>query len=350
MYNLQTSNHYYFANNIISHNCNECSELDLDEWEQVTGRTDRPRLGPLPAPSLVIGDCNPGPPTHWIRRRADAGLLQLWPTTHRDNPAMWDAAAGRWTESGRRYLRERLMRLTGVRRERFLLGKWVAAEGQVYDAWDDAVHVVSRRDVASRLAGAWHLGTADWGWSSPGGCQVWAVDGDERLALVAEHYHTKRPFEGWWVPRFTSLDVEFEVAAWYCDPAEPENIARLQAAGLNAVGATNAILPGINAVQDRLVPAGDGLPRLVVVADALRERDEDLVAAGLPWSTTQEVGRYVWAKDVAGHSLKDRPVDAFNHGWDQVRYAAAALDLSGAARPLTAADLAYFDDLPGGFG
>ena len=78
---------------------NEATELTSEQWEQLGGRTDRPRLGPERPPSLLLGDCNPDAPQHWIKQRADEGKLRLWPTTHRDNPAMWDRITGTWTRS-----------------------------------------------------------------------------------------------------------------------------------------------------------------------------------------------------------------------------------------------------------
>jgi hypothetical protein len=321
---------------------NECVELALEDWEQITKRTDRPRLGPQPSPSLVIGDCNPGAPTHWIKQRAAEGKLQLWSSYHRDNPAMWDTDRRIWTEAGIRYF-ARLGGLTGIRRQRFLLGLWVAAEGQVYDAWREDVHILRREDAADRLIGATYVGSADWGWRSPGVAQVWAIDRDARLYLVAEHYHTQRPFEAWWVPRFAQLDARYEPDVWACDPSEPQNIERLRAEGLDAVPAVNDLLPGIGAVQDRIAPAGDGLPRLYVLADALVERDEWLVEHRLPWSTAQEMPEYVWAKNADGRVLKDKPIDAHNHGLDALRYAVAHQDLGGRVAPLTPEWLAAFD-------
>ena len=311
---------------------NECTELTLAQWEQLGGRTDRPRLGPARPRSLLLGDCNPDAPTHWIKLRADEGALQLWPTTHHDNPAMWDVAQRQWTAAGRRYL-ARLKSYTGVRRLRYLHGIWAAAEGQVYDAWRDDLHVVEREAVAARLAGAWHFGTADWGWTNPGVLQVYAVDGDERMYQVAEVYRTRRPVEGWWVPQAEQLSERFRFRDWVCDPAEPQYIAQFRAAGLNARGAVNDLMPGITAVQDRLAVAGDGRPRLFIVRDALLERDEELVANKQPCSTLQEIPQYVWAKDAAGRLLtKERPADKFNHGLDGLRYAVAEVDIRGARR------------------
>lgn len=300
---------------------NEATELTEDDWEAITTRL---RYGVMPYQQL-IADCNPAAPSHWLNQRAEAGAVTRFRSRHEDNPAMWDAERRSWTERGAEYIAV-LDRLTGVRRLRLRDGLWVAAEGQVYDAWRDDVHIVKREDVQHRLFGAWHVGAADWGWSNPGVAQVFAVDRDGRMHLVAEHYHTRRPMQGWWVPRFLELDRRFEVVEWFCDPSEPEHIAALQAAGLNATGATNDLLPGIVAVQERLLPAGDGLPRLFVLDDALIERDEALVETRLPWSSAQEVPEYVWAKNAGGQTLKDKPVDAANHGLDGWRYAVMGVD------------------------
>jgi len=320
---------------------NEATELTVADWEAITSRL---RYGVMPYQQL-IADCNPEAPGHWLNQRCEAGVTTRLRSRHEDNPSLFDHAADTWTDRGAAYI-DTLDRLTGVRKQRLRFGKWVAAEGQVYDAWDDAVHVVNREDVADRLIGAWYIGTADWGWTNPGSAQAWAIDRDGRLYLVAEHYHTRQPFEGWWVPRFAAMDATYEVDAWYCDPSEPQNIDRLQAAGLNALPAINDLLPGIGAVQDRLVPAGDGMPRLFVLADALIQRDESLAAASLPVSTAQEIGRYVWAKNAGGETLKDKPVDALNHGLDALRYACASQDLGGRVMPLDPAVLDYWQQAP----
>lgn len=326
---------------------NETTELTLNQWELLGGRTDRPRLGPERPRSLLIGDCNPDAPTHWIKLRADEGKLKLWPTTHRDNPAMWDIGRGEWTRAGRIYL-SRLLGFTGVRRLRMLLGVWAAAEGQVYDAWRDITHVADPLLVTDRLRHSWCFGTADWGWTNPGVLQVWAVDHDDRLLLVAEHYHTRKTVDGWWVPRAVELTDRYGVQQWCCDPSEPQYIELFRNAGLNAGPAVNDLLPGITAVQERLRVDGSGAPRLMIAADALLERDEALVEAKLPWSTLQEIPEYVWARNAGGLLLKEKPVDQNNHGLDSLRYACAHLDLSGGVvRPLDPQLAAAFAFLPG---
>jgi PBSX family phage terminase large subunit len=303
---------------------NEATELTENDWESITTRL---RFGAMPYQQL-IADCNPAAPSHWLNQRANLGIITRFGSRHEDNPTLWDHERGAWTERGTAYMNT-LDRLTGVRYQRLRLGQWVAAEGQVYDTWRDDVHLVSREDVADRLASAWYFGTADWGWTNPGCLQIWAVDHDNRLILVAEHYHTRKPMESWWVPQAVALTNRYNVVAWACDPSEPQYIAQFNAAGLNARGAVNDLLPGITAVQNRLNPAGDGVPRLQIVRGALIERDEALVEAKQPWCTEQEIPEYVWAKNVGGQTLKDKPVDANNHGLDTMRYAVAHLDLGG---------------------
>lgn len=321
---------------------NEATELTENDWETVTARL---RYGVMPYQQL-LADCNPDAPSHWLNQRCEKGVTTRIRTQHEDNPTLFDHVTGQWTARGAAYI-ETLDRLTGVRKQRLRYGLWVAAEGQIYDTWRSEVHIVRREDVEKRLIGAWYIGTADWGWTNAGVAQIWAVDRDGRLYLVAEHYHTRQPFEGWWVPRFVQLDAQYEVERWVCDPSEPQNIDRLRTAGLNAGPAVTDLLPGIGTVQDRLVFAGDGLPRLFVLEDALIQRDEHLAEDKLPWSTAQEVPEYVWAKNVGGVSLKDKPVDAHNHGLDAARYACAELDLKGRSRPLDAGVLAHFAGLPG---
>lgn len=316
---------------------NEATELAENDWEAITTRL---RYGAMPY-QQVIADCNPSAPRHWLNQRANRGVVTRFGSRHEDNPMLFDHERGAWTAQGLDYIAT-LDRLTGVRYQRLRLGHWVAAEGQVYDAWRDDAHLVNLADITDRLSTAWYLGAADWGWTNPGVLQVYAVDYDGRLYRVAEHYHTRKPVDGWWIPRARQMTDRYGVREWVCDPSEPAYIAQFQAAGLNATAATNAILPGIGAVQNRLAPPEGSPPRLFLVRDALIERDERLVEAKQPWCTEQEIADYVWAKNASGETLKDKPVDANNHGLDGLRYAVARLDLGGAAREVDPAIAAAF--------
>lgn len=316
----------------------EATELTENDWESITTRL---RFGVMPYQQL-IADCNPAGPTHWLNQRCNLGLTTRFGSRHQDNPTLFDHARGEWTERGLAYVAT-LDRLTGVRYQRLRLGQWVAAEGQVYDSWDPKVHVVKREDYADVLSQAWHFGSCDWGYTNPGVLQAWAVDYDGRMFLDRELYMTRKPVEGWWIPRAIELSNELDIREWVCDPSEPAFIAQFNAAGLNATPANNAILPGITAVQNRL--SGPTGPRIFILEDALIERDEALVEAKQPWATVQEIPEYVWAKNVGGETLKDKPVDAFNHGLDALRYAVAHLDLNGSGE-IDDALLLAFSSMP----
>ncbi len=318
---------------------NEATDITEQNWEAITTRL---RAGTLPYQQL-LGDCNPQAPTHWLNQRANTEKTTRFLSRHEDNPRYF-TANGTMTADGESYIKGVLDRLTGVRYQRLRLGQWVASEGQVYDAWDTKVHVVKREDYVDVLSQAWHFGTADWGFVNAGVLQAWAVDYDGRLFLDREWYMTRKPMEGWWIPRAVQLSNELDIREWVCDPSEPAFIAQFNAAGLNATSATNDILPGITAVQNRL--SGPNGPRLFILEDALMERDELLAENKLPWATVQEIPEYVWAKNVGGETLKDKPVDAFNHGLDALRYAVAHLDLDGAGGEIDPALLLAFGNMP----
>ncbi len=127
---------------------NEITELTLAEYEQLSARIDRPSMDLTRPPSILLGDCNPDAPTHWIKQRERDGLLKLWSSVHEDNPAMWDRHEKRWTAAGLRYI-ERLENLTGVRHQRLRLGKWVAAEGQVYEGWSSDIHLLTESHLVT---------------------------------------------------------------------------------------------------------------------------------------------------------------------------------------------------------
>jgi len=111
---------------------NECIELDLIDWETLTGRIGRP--GRSHNRNILIGDTNPGDSGHWIKKREKEGDLPIWTTTHRDNPGLWDLEKNDWTEAGARYI-GRLQRMTGSRRKRMLEGQWVTTEGAWFDTF-----------------------------------------------------------------------------------------------------------------------------------------------------------------------------------------------------------------------
>lgn len=111
---------------------NEAIELSEESWDTLGSRLDRPgrtRLG------YLIGDTNPGDPSHWLKKRCDEGRTVLWDTTHAANVAMRDENG--WLKAGILYLAN-LDRLRGTRRKRLKEGKWSAGEGVWFETFGEA--------------------------------------------------------------------------------------------------------------------------------------------------------------------------------------------------------------------
>jgi len=112
---------------------NESIQLVDEGWDALGSRLNRP--GRPRWLGYLIGDTNPGDPSHWLKKRCDEGRITRWETGHEANPAMFQG--GTWTPSGRDYI-GRLQRLKGTRRKRFLEGLWAAGEGQWFEQFTEA--------------------------------------------------------------------------------------------------------------------------------------------------------------------------------------------------------------------
>jgi len=297
---------------------NQAEELTLNEWEILTTRTTG-RAGNMPY-SQTIGDCNPAWPAHWIYNRES---LRLFYSRHSENPALFDQATGAITEQGQRTMAV-LEALTGLRRTRLLEGKAAQAEGVIYEAWDDSVHLIYAEAVP-RLRR--FVAAQDWGYTHPGVLGVWGLDNDGRMYLVAQVYRTKKTID-WWIEQAVGLNEEFGIEAFACDPSEPAYIEQYRQAGLNAVAAFSRVRPGIDAVKQRLQLADDRLPRLFIVRDSLRGFDIALRAEHRPYAVEQEFPGYVWANTRS----QEQPVKEIDDGMDIVRYGVGYVDRLGRAQ------------------
>lgn len=297
----------------------EATELTENDWESLTTRL---RNGVMPYQQL-LADCNPGPPTHWLKRRCDKGLTVMLHSRHEDNPAMYDRKTGQWTELGKAYL-AKLERLTGVRYRRLRKGEWAGAEGLVYEQFDSTVHVISRQDLPLFVK---RYRVVDFGYSNPFVCQWWGEDYDGRLYLYREIYRTKRLVEDHALKIKPLSEGEcYEVLL--CDHDAEDRATLEKHLGDKTTAAHKTVSTGIEAVQSRLKVQPDGRPRLYFVRDALVERDTDLDEAGKPCSTLEEMDVYVYAKAHDG-SAKDAPVKENDHGMDDMRYLVAYVDKLG---------------------
>ncbi|MET8864658.1 phage terminase large subunit [Nonomuraea sp. NPDC004580] len=305
----------------------EAIELTVDDWEALTTRLRNGRI----SFQQLIADCNPWTPSHWLKQRADRGDTLMLHSRHEDNPVLFNPD-GTLTEVGADYI-GKLDRLTGVRHARLRHGKWVAAEGLIYEEWDPAVHMVDRFPIPESWSRWWAV---DFGFTNPFVWQDWAEDPDGRLYLVREIYRTRTLVEDhakhilclvapggkWTEPRPRAI---------ICDHDAEDRATLERHLGLSTKAAAKTVSDGIQAVQARLRPAGDGKPRLFVLRDALVGRDAELEDAKKPCSTVEEVTGYVWDSS-PGKPPKETPVKQDDHGMDALRYMVAQRDLGAMPR------------------
>ncbi len=292
----------------------EATELLEDDWESLTTRN---RNGVMPYQQCVAA-VNPGPPSHWLNQRANRGAMARFLSRHEHNLRMF--RRGQWTPYGSAYMKK-LDALTGVRKKRLRFGIWAAAEGMVFDDYDPALHLID----AFPIPDSWRRFRAiDFGYRNAFVCQWWALDEDGRMFRYREIYRTGTLVSDH-AEEIKRLSGDERYEATIADH-DAEDRATLHAAGIHTLPAFKGISRGIQALQARLRPAGDGRPRLFLLRDALTSRDTALAEAHKPCATEEEIEGYVWATGPGGKTNKEEPVKLDDHGVDTTRYAAAYAD------------------------
>lgn len=274
----------------------EGTEATENDWEKLLTRL---RNNVLPWQQGIV-DCNPSFPAHWLNTRATRGQMTRILSRHHDNPSLTDA-----------YL-ARLSRLTGHRRARLFLGQWAAAEGLIYDRWDEAVFVRERPGTKWERA----VIAIDEGYANPCAVGFWLIDGDGYPHLADEWYRSGEleanvVRQAIRYSEFARRKFVLSVEAVIVDPSAAKLIAALGAAGLPVVRADNDVLPGIASVQERLTVDERGRPRLTISPRA----------SGL----LQEIPSYIWQTNRDG-TKRDAPVKVNDHSCDQMRYMSRYLD------------------------
>jgi len=305
----------------------EATELTQEEWEGIDSRLRNWRM-PL---QILVGDCNPDVPTHWLKRLSDIGTVTMLHSKHEHNPELFDQATGEITSRGRAYL-ARLDALTGVRKQRLRYGRWVAAEGIVFEEWDPATHLITREDP---IPAEWpRFLSIDFGYTNPFVCQWWTQDPDGRLYRYREIYHTKRLVEDHAKAIKQFLQNEPRPRAIICDHDAEDRATLERHLGLRTIAAIKDVSPGVQAVSLRMRTAGDGRARVFFLRDALVERDEELSENFKPCCTEEEIPAYVWDLS-ANRKRGEQPLKKDDHGCDASRYFIAYVDTNAGSLGLT---------------
>lgn len=348
----------------------EAQELVEDEWERL-----RRGLRHFSVPTqILIGDCNPESPQHWLYKRMQAKKTEDWPSRHWDNPKWYSLEKKLWTAEGVSYI-DSLARLTGVRRDRLLRGEWVAASGAVWDNFDTGVHVIdqpgvlpeeTRQEALKRAFSIKrYFGSIDWGFAAAGTLQIWGVDDENRIYLVAEYYRSGNPLS-WWTQKILDCHREFGLMCVVADPARPDAISvandflhqngcrRMVWTAHNRRKSVQGMdMGGLDLVRHKLSKQKDGRPGIYLVRGSLRERDNQLEEQRKCTCLAEEIPGYVYLRLEDGKPSKEATDPSCDdHGCDALRYAACYIwmrDLSDTTtgsgyRPNTWGNLLRHDD------
>ena len=264
-------------------------------------------LGRLsPRGARLIATTNPDNPNHWLKiKYLDRAEHLGWSTRHftmDDNPGLTQE------------YRERMDReYTGLFHERFILGKWVAAEGAIYDMWDPGRHVIRWQDlpVIARYAA---LGV-DYGTTNAtsaillGQCEAgnwflvdeWRYEPGEDARRLTDA-NLSAALRQWLAHEHVPQRHQPPLPPIVVDPSAASFKQQLSSEGLPVVDAENAVLDGIRQVSSLL---GGEVP--------LRVSDRCV-------GFIQEVAGYAWDIKATARG-EDRPLKQHDHSMDAARYA-----------------------------
>lgn len=239
--------------------------------------------------------CNPGSPSHWFfkewvqkLREKNAYRIHFKLT---DNPSLSEKTIERY---------ERMY--SGVFKQRYIDGDWVAAEGLVYPMWRNAIE--ARWEPAKDDPCRGYCISIDYGTQNPFAAIKWMRDKSGKWHAVEEWYYSGRDSmaqktDADYVAemvRFAS-DAPSKPAEVIVDPSAASFIAAMRRTGAFRVRkAVNDVLDGIREVsvclQSGLIGISDGME-----------------------STKAEFEAYVW-----DDKAEDKPVKQSDHAMDSMRY------------------------------
>lgn len=239
--------------------------------------------------------CNPESPGHWfyrewIQKAEEKQALRLQ-FSMADNPGLSRAVLERYQSM-----------FEGTFYRRFVLGEWVAAEGLVYDFFDEDMV----QDVPEGRMEEWYI-SCDYGTVNPTSMGLWGRRGGVWYRVKECYYdaravHRQRTDEEH-ADALAELAGERSIRAVVADPSAASFIEVLRRRGWRVRRAENEVLSGIR-LTARLLKTG----RLVICRgcqDAIRE-----------------FSLYRWEDRDGG---QDRVRKEHDHAMDEIRYFAATV-------------------------
>ena len=237
--------------------------------------------------------CNPEGPEHWFYRewiqKAEQRRALYLRFTMADNPALSPAVRARY-ERG----------FSGTFYRRFVLGEWAAAQGRVYDFFDESwVRPAPEGEMEQ-----WRI-SCDYGTANPASFGLWGLREGVWYRVKEYYYDSRRcgaqKTDGEYAAALAELAGGRPVRKVIVDPSAASFIELLRREGWNVEKADNDVLAGIRTTAELLRKG-----KLVICdpcADAIRE-----------------FSLYCWDERAEG----DRVKKAHDHAMDDIRYFAVS--------------------------
>jgi PBSX family phage terminase large subunit len=254
----------------------------------------------------LFATTNPDSPHHWLKKdwidRRDRDI-RVFHFELDDNPFLDPAFVA--------YLKRQY---TGLWFQRFIRGRWVMAEGAIYDMFDRRRHVVAN---TPRIAD-WLAVGVDYGTTNPFHAVMIGLGVDSRLYATAEYRYDSR------AQRRQLADAEYsgQLRAWFkripipgsasrgvtpryivVDPSATSFRVQLHQDGIASWPADNSVLDGIRLVSTLL--AATPRPQLLIHRSC-----KHLI---------EELQGYSW-DEAAQRKGEDKPIKLADHGPDALRY------------------------------
>lgn len=241
-------------------------------------------------------NCNPENPFNFFYRefieKANEKKLLYLHFTMDDNPSLSAAVKTRYKNM-----------YTGNFYERYILGKWVQADGLVYPDFNESNLTQEKPNGIEK----WYL-SVDYGTRNPFSCGLWGKKNGCYIRFAEFYYDSalksRRLTDGEYYEKVLELSRERHIEYMVCDPSATSFIELCKRRGdFSVIAGKNDVISGISAVSEALF------------------NGRIKISSGC-YDTRREFSLYRWDEN----SKKDSVIKENDHAMDDIRYFVCSLE------------------------
>lgn len=280
--------------------------------------------------SQLIADTNPEAPSHWLFKYfhdtegIEEKILKRrqWIDVKLTDNAAYSEDGYELNQLGQEAYDDLLAdHPPGIDRDRYVFGKWVAAEGAVLSNFDFRKHVIEQ--IPDMSGDHWlHYRGIDFGDDDPFVC-LWSSLNKDNGVLITHRE---------WRKTHTDLDDHAEAVHSYsyeneyqwtvADSAHATERRHLRKRGIPTLPSYKNIKVGVRCMNKRI-----SNNQWLIFKNLLIKRDQRLVRKNAALSIVDEIGDFVYPEKKNGTPADDLPdKKCETHGIDPARYKIAQLD------------------------